>query len=410
MQLKKTIALNIVKPTKTKQLLIDELIDTYRNALEYVVSRGDKKDTRFSLQSVFYDDIRKEYSLHSQIANDLFKDAVPILRNGGRVGNISVPFNVPRSGKFSITKKGNPIVSFVAIGKRIAIPIAMDGAYRRFQSLIEQGYDTTFFRFDGRRVYVTLKRDVVIRDGYDAVIGIDVGVKRLATVSIINREGKILKQLYFGDDMWDKQRNISIRRSKLRSYADKGSKHAIQKLRKLRRKEKNYVRTRSYQVAHQIVNLAKEYNAFISIENLKHLNRARGNRKSNRKSKRMPYATFRVALESVAWENGILVETVNPKYTSQKCSRCGNMGIRNGSVFHCPVCGYEGNADRNASVNIGIRAGLKLHTTNVFFKAQIPDANLSVNAGAFADDGVGVRCLQHFAYLRDKPTTSVVGG
>lgn len=409
MELKKTIALNIVKPTKSKQILIDRLINTYRDALRYVVSKGTGKDSRFSLQALFYDYIRKKYGLHSQIANDLFKDAVSILRNGGEVGRVGVPFNIPRSGKFGITKNGNPVVSFVGIGKKIAIPIAMDGAYRRFQSFVEGGYSTTFFRFNGKRIYVTFKRDIEIREGYDAVIGVDVGVKRLATVSIISREGKILRQLYLGQDVGDRQRDISIRRSKLRSYADKGSKHAIQKLRKLRGNERNYVRTRCYQVAHQIVNLAKEYNAFISIENLKHLRDARGSRKSNRKSKRMPYATFRVALETVAWENGILVKTVNPKYTSQKCSRCGNMGIREGVKFYCPVCGYEGNSDRNASVNIAIRAGLKFHTTNMFFKAQIPDGNLSVNTGAFADDGVSIRCLRHFAYLRDKPTTSVVG-
>lgn len=46
---------------------------------------------------------------------------------------------------------------------------------------------------------------------------------------------------------------------------------------------------------------------------------------------------------------------VNPAYTSQKCNKCGHTCETNRLTqenFICVNCGYEANADLNASVNI----------------------------------------------------------
>jgi IS605 OrfB family transposase len=385
MEVVKTVTLNLLEPTKAKHEAIDKLRNTYQKALSFVVSQG-VKASRMKLQSLFYQKVR-EYGLHSQVANDLFKDAVAILNNGGKVGNVAVPFNIPRSGNFGLTKNGNPVVSFAALNGRIAVPIAMDGAYRWYKELLTEGYRTTFFRLNKDRVHVVLKKDFPIKDNYDAVIGVDIGVKRLATVSVIGKEGKVLKQLYLGQDVGDRQRDISLRRSKLQSYRDNGSRYAWQALRKLRKRERHYTTTRCWQVAHEIVKLAEQYNALIAIENLKGLKDAKGNRKGNRKAKRMPYRRFRVALESVAWQKGRLVVAVKPRGTSHICSKCGSKGIRDKAVFKCPSCGYEANSDRNASVNIALRAGEHPKTKN-FFISQFPERNLAVNQGALVHDEV----------------------
>jgi transposase len=49
---------------------------------------------------------------------------------------------------------------------------------------------------------------------------------------------------------------------------------------------------------------------------------------------------------------GKTVVYVNPAYTSKTCSRCGQRGARKGLVFKCKHCGFELNADLNASRNI----------------------------------------------------------
>jgi len=393
MEVVKTVTLNLLKPSRVKQKAIEDLRSAYKQSLSFVVSQG-VKTSKIKLQSLFYQKVR-EYGVHSQVANDLFKDAVAILNNGGKVGNVTIPINIPRSGNFGLTKNGNPVVSFAALNRRIAIPIAMDGAYHRYKELLIEGYKTTFFRLNKDRVHVVLKKGFPIKDNYDAVIGVDIGVKRLATVSVIGKEGRVLKQLYFGQDVGDRQRDISLRRSKLQNYRDKGSRYARKALRRLRKAEGNYTTTRCWQVAHEIVKLAEQYNAFIAVEDLKGLKNAKANRKGNRKAKRMPYRRFRAALESVAGQSNRLVVAVHPRGTSHICSRCGGKGVRKEATFKCPNCGYEANADRNASVNIAIRAGMNHPKTKRFF-AQFSDGNLAVNQGVLVHDEVGLRCLRHF--------------
>ncbi|MBU2578282.1 transposase, partial [Patescibacteria group bacterium] len=47
----------------------------------------------------------------------------------------------------------------------------------------------------------------------------------------------------------------------------------------------------------------------------------------------------------------IVVEYVDPAYTSQMCATCGELGERRGDVFRCTTCG-EFHADTNAAWNI----------------------------------------------------------
>jgi transposase len=49
------------------------------------------------------------------------------------------------------------------------------------------------------------------------------------------------------------------------------------------------------------------------------------------------------------------VVKVDPRHTSQQCSRCGHQhrsNRRSQSLFLCRACGYSLNADLNASINI----------------------------------------------------------
>lgn len=52
--------------------------------------------------------------------------------------------------------------------------------------------------------------------------------------------------------------------------------------------------------------------------------------------------------------NRVDVVFVDPKYTSQTCRRCGHIdkGNRSGEMFKCKECGFAGNADYLASLNI----------------------------------------------------------
>lgn len=74
--------------------------------------------------------------------------------------------------------------------------------------------------------------------------------------------------------------------------------------------------------------------------------------------KHWSYYDLQMKIENKAKEHGIKVVYIEPKYTSQRCSKCGFIHKENRPEqerFTCQACGFEENADFNASQNIAIR-------------------------------------------------------
>ena len=79
---------------------------------------------------------------------------------------------------------------------------------------------------------------------------------------------------------------------------------------------------------------------------------------SNRFLKNWSYYDLQTKIEYKAKEVGIDVVYIKPRYTSQRCSKCGFIDKNNRPVqarFTCLKCGYSENADYNASQNISIK-------------------------------------------------------
>lgn len=69
------------------------------------------------------------------------------------------------------------------------------------------------------------------------------------------------------------------------------------------------------------------------------------------------YYDLQTKIKYKAEEHGIKVKLIKPRYTSQRCSKCGYIDSDNRKTqahFLCLKCGFECNADYNASQNISI--------------------------------------------------------
>ena len=69
------------------------------------------------------------------------------------------------------------------------------------------------------------------------------------------------------------------------------------------------------------------------------------------------YYDLQSKVEQKCSEAGIVFRKIPAQYTSQRCSRCGCIDRNNRKTqaeFHCVSCGFESNADYNASQNISI--------------------------------------------------------
>jgi IS605 OrfB family transposase len=98
----------------------------------------------------------------------------------------------------------------------------------------------------------------------------------------------------------------------------------------------------------------------IIFENLDHIceNIANGS-----KFQQWAYAKLVELVEYKVESTELFVDTVNPAYTSQRCSHCGftHEDNRDDKQFACQDCGYEVNADYNAAKNIANRYCAYIH-------------------------------------------------
>ena len=96
-------------------------------------------------------------------------------------------------------------------------------------------------------------------------------------------------------------------------------------------------------------------NTEIVMEDL-HLHEAKTNsRKINNMMKRLHIQRIKTDIIGYAKEYKVKVNLVNPSYTSQQCPICNTIDKKNRQTqehFKCVNCGYEANADYNASNNI----------------------------------------------------------
>lgn len=93
------------------------------------------------------------------------------------------------------------------------------------------------------------------------------------------------------------------------------------------------------------------------IENLKYIQvdtKKRVNKATRKLLSKWNLGLWHRAIEQKCEANCVCLHYVEPRYTSQTCPRCGNVckGNRDGILFRCTSCGYEANADLNASINI----------------------------------------------------------
>ena len=102
-------------------------------------------------------------------------------------------------------------------------------------------------------------------------------------------------------------------------------------------------------VANQVVEIADQNNAYLSLENLSWLDAKGG---------RWPHAEIQSRIEKTAKRYGLKVVKVSAKNTSKTCSRCGGRVSNNSRtrVGACTTCGFLLNRDVSASREVGLRA------------------------------------------------------
>jgi putative transposase len=110
----------------------------------------------------------------------------------------------------------------------------------------------------------------------------------------------------------------------------------------------------SHKIGDLIAILALKYHSIVVLEDLDELRE--NNKKSREFNKKLGlwfYRRIQFCIEYEARERDLEVVKINPKGTSSKCPRCGSKLIENENrVLRCRKCGFTGDRDVTATINI----------------------------------------------------------
>jgi IS605 OrfB family transposase len=215
------------------------------------------------------------------------------------------------------------------IGNNIIIDIPLK-KHKHFNELSERGKRLESYIITMEYVQFCFEIDIGSKMKPTACIGIDSGIKSLASTSY----GK-----QFGTDI-----EAHINRVKRCKHGSKGQKRAARALRQ-----------RMDECADEVTDNV----TLVVVENLKNITKNTKTKRRLGKDMRRSLGKWNIRywlgkVESKCQDKNVSFRTVAPYYTSQECSFCGHTERRNrkGEIFKCRKCGYTGNADINAAKNI----------------------------------------------------------
>jgi putative transposase len=184
----------------------------------------------------------------------------------------------------------------------------------------------------------------------ETVVGIDVGLESFATLS--NGE-KIENPRFFRTD----EKALTKAQRRL-SKAEKGTPER-KKARKIVAHIHERIANRRLNFAHQTSRKVVDRFGTIVFEDL-NIIKMEKNHHLAKSIADVAWNQFIEVTKSKAEDAGSRVILVNPRYTSQQCSRCGMIVAKNLSdrVHSCPHCGLSMDRDQNAAINI-LRLGLQ---------------------------------------------------
>ena len=251
----------------------------------------------------------------------------------------------------TVTLRGNQL-TFSTCDKRIRTIISIPGFFT------ERYPDSEGWKLKGAnigidrkgRVFVNLIyecHDPVIEENKDGkIVGLDRGVYNIVTTSDGTHYG--------AKDVRRVKRKYNHVRSELQ---EKGTRSAKRRLKAISGCEKRFVHDQNHCISKKLANTDGDVSIYV-LEDLSSMNMKRLKGKSNKTMRKWlsawSYSDLEFKLIYKCQRNGIRVEFVDARYTSQKCSECKTIdkASRKGNRYVCRHCGNSMHADVNAAINI----------------------------------------------------------
>ncbi len=338
----------LTKTVKCKLILNDEQFNSIKNTLVSFnnacndilkISDENRIKNKFRIQKLCYHDIKNRYRLPANL----------VVRAIARV-SASKKSKIFNGLSFDLDARTfsfkNMKMSMSSINGRLKNISTCKGDYQR-NMLDGKSSTSAKIVYDKKHkcFFIHIAIDYEINDAIPSgnVTGIDMGLYNIAyTTDRLKFSGKQV--------MHKRKQYIKLRAS-LQAKGTKGSKKL---LKRLSGKEKRWMTDVNHNISKQIVDNNSCGDTLV-LEDLKYIRkRIKLAKKQRTIVHSWAFGQLQNFIEYKAIGKGLIATYVDPRYTSQRCSKCGfvHRSNRNSHQFICKECGYTANADYNASCNI----------------------------------------------------------
>ncbi|MGO1369431.1 RNA-guided endonuclease InsQ/TnpB family protein [Senegalia sp. (in: firmicutes)] len=352
--MKITYVFKLLKPTKYKEnILIKNAVETTRHRKE-IAKR--LKECESKLTTADFPD----FKLSSAVKNQNIRDVKYLYKNfkksKSKKENMEFKSNQPLSFSNQTYWIENHFLSislFADKTKRIYFPLETENKrFKEFEDNMEKYKLGKLSIYNKNGNWYAAISITILDKKIEAnnTMGIDIGLRQLAVVSILNEDKKEIDRKFFnGKEVGYIRRRFKALRKEL------GQAKKLKKIKEIANKEQNYIKDKNHKISRQIVDLAvQERVGIIVMENLKNIrDRAKSIKQADRNINSWTFYQLQQSIEYKAKKEGIKVKYISPKYTSQKCSKCSEIEKKNRkkNLYTCE-CGNRIHSDLNAARNI----------------------------------------------------------
>ncbi len=339
-------------PDETQHAALTETMRVFNDACNYIaeVAFREQCASKFVLQKLVYDDVRKQFGLSAQLTIRAIAKVVEVYKRDKSKQCFFKSTGAVVYDQRILSFKGLEAASILTLQGRLTISMHM-GEYQRLQ--FGRGHGQADLVLVDGVFYLLLVIETPTAPPIDAkgFIGVDLGIVQIASDS----DG----ESFSGETVENTRRRYHELRKSLQAN---GSRSARRHLQRIRRNESRFRRNQNHVISKRLVEKAKDTGRGIKLENLKNIRERTTVRKSDR-AKHSGWSFFQLQsfIDYKAKREGVMVQYVDPRHTSRQCAACGHIDQANRktqSRFQCVCCGHIANADKNAAINIAARANV----------------------------------------------------
>lgn len=319
--------------------------------------KGNKELSQKKINSALYSTIRDTTGLGAQMSQSVIKTVIGTYKTihyNNKKWSICPEYkkhrvDLVRGRDYSLIRDGR--LSIGTIDGRIKVPYTEVPSLPLHNHTL--GTATLVYKHEKwiLHIPITITIDEVSIDDIQNIVGIDVGLRFLATS--YDSSGKT--KFYSGKEVKRRRSHYKQLRSELQKKNTRSSK---KRLKSIGSRENRWMTDVNHQLSKALVESVGDIPTLFVLEDLTGVRSATETVCKKNRYYQVSWAFYqlRSMIEYKAQKNGHISIAVNPKNTSRACPKCGFTSKKNRNnkkhLFSCQSCKYSSNDDRIGAMNI----------------------------------------------------------